>query len=632
MLGVKFALGRSFADEEGRPGKDNVVILSHRLWQELGGRADAVGQFIKLNGKSYTLVGVLAPGSSDRSLERISVPLVVEGHDSDRSMRFFNVAGRLKSGIGMARAQTEMTAFAAQLAAQFPASNAAWSAVVKPFRNDRMPEERQRTLWLLLGGTGFLLLIAYINTGNLLLADGVGRQREIAIRGSLGASRRLIFAQFLTEGLLLSITGWVGGIAAAFLVLRLFHAVIPPDELPSDADPHLNAVVALCALATALVAGVIFGCAPAWWAARVQPAEFLKDAARAGVSKGRRHLQRLLLVAEFALSLTLLAGTGLAMHSLWLLTHVNVGVRIDHLFTFYLIPNSLSDGATQTKIHAYYRRVLDSVEKVPGVRSTAVMAWRPLEGLNMQTPFSIAGEPAFKNPSEQPLADFQEISPGFLTTFGVQLLQGRGFAATDTADTPKVVMVNEEFARTFLRGRDPLKERILMQDLASGGKSVAWQVIGVFRNVRTLGPRKANPEIDTDFWQSGFEYEGIAVRTAGDPAAMQKRIAAAVNRADPDIPLAMPKTMRDLRDEAYASDDFSTTLFGTFAILSLSLAAVGMYGVIAFSVAQRSREIALRVAVGATRLDVVRMVLLEGAMVAGVGLGVAPMLDKSSKI
>ncbi|MFZ0787820.1 MAG: ABC transporter permease, partial [Candidatus Acidiferrales bacterium] len=332
MLGIHLFLGRTFLPEEGEPGKEHVVILTHRLWQHLGANPKILGQVIEINSEPYTVVGVFAPGVADRWDWELSVPLVFKPEQQlDHDSRGWLVTGRLRRGVTIKQAQAEMDAIAAKEARDYPKSNQGWGALVEPFKNDFLPGDRRLTLWLLLGAVGFLLLLACLNVANLLLAMGITRQREVAIRGSLGARPAAIFAQFLTESLVLAILGGLLGIAAGYAMLRGLIAVIPPETLPAEADLRLNVPVLICMLAATTLAGVLFGCAPSWYASRLAPAEVLKEGGRSGMGGGRHRLRRLLAIAEFALTLPLLTGAGLAIHSFWNLTHVDLGVRTDYI-------------------------------------------------------------------------------------------------------------------------------------------------------------------------------------------------------------------------------------------------------------------------------------------------------------
>jgi putative ABC transport system permease protein len=624
MLGNPLFLGRNFLPEEGEPGKEHVVILTSRLWRHLGSTPQIIGQRIQINGEPYTVVGVLAPGTADRWDEELIVPLVFKpGQPLDRDSRYLGVAGRLKPGVTIKQAQAEMDSVTANEAKDYPQSNQGWGALVEPLKNDFFPSDRQLTLWLLLGAVGFLLLIACLNVANLLLAKGITRNREVAIRGALGARPAAIFAQFLTESLVLAILGGLLGVAAGYAMLRGLVAVMPPHTLPAEADLRLNVPILLFMLAAATLAGVLFGCAPAWYASHLDPAGVLKDGGRSGMGRGRNRIRRVLVMAEFALALPLLAGAWLATHSFWNLTHIDLGFRTDHILGFYLEPVSLLNDPKP--IDSYYHRILASIETVPGVSHACAMTFLPLEGLHFEMPFTIVGKPEYADPSKRPSADLQNVTPDYFQTFGIRIIKGRAFTEADNASSVRVAMVNETFANRFLAGLDPLQQHVSMQQLIPDepkmGPAVERQIVGVFHTVKSRGSREDNPEIDIPFWQQGFPIAGIGVRTAEDPATMIKSIAAAVNTVDSQTALYTPRTMEQVHDEGLANDRFVVILFASFGVVALLLAAVGIHGLTAFSIAQRSHEIALRMALGATRSRVVVLVVKEGLVLACVGLG-----------
>jgi len=625
MLGNPLFLGRNFLPEEGEPGREHVVILTHRLWRHLGSNPEAIGQTMRINGEPYTVVGVMAPGAADRREEELIVPLVFKpAQRLNRDARYLAVTGRLKPGVSIQQVQAEMESVTARAALDYPKSNRGLSAMVEPLKNDFLPGNRKLTLWLLLGAVGFMLLIACLNVANLLLAKGITRRREVAIRGALGAKPAEIFAQFLTESLVLAILGGLLGVAAGYAMLRGLIAAMPPHILPAEADPRLNVPILLFMLAAATLAGVLVGCAPAWYASRSDPAEALKEGGRSGIRVGRHRL-RVLAIAEFALALPLLAGAGMAIHSFRNLTHVDLGVRTDHVLGFYLDSVSLLKDPTQLDINSYYRRILAGIETVPGVSHVCAMTYLPIEGLHFGIPFTIAGKPAYANPSLRPSADLQNVTPDYFRTFGIRVVKGRAFTDADGASSVRVVMVNEAFANRFLKGVDPLQQRVVMDQRIPGEPKVRpeveWQIVGVFHTVKSRGSREENPEIDTPFWQMGSEIAGIGVQTAEAPAAMIKSISAAVNAVDPEAAVYKPRTMEQVHDEVLANDRFTVILFASFAVVALLLAAVGIYSVMAFSVTQRSHEIALRMALGATRNRVVALVVKEGLALACAGSG-----------
>jgi putative ABC transport system permease protein len=623
MMGRPFFLGRDFLPEEGVDGKDHVVILTHKLWAHLGSDRKLVGQSMRINGEPYTVVGVLTPGLDDRSDSQLAVPLVFKPEQVNHDFHWLLSIARLKPGVTIQQAQADMDAVASHIAQDNPKSNKGWGVFVEPLKNDFLPSERKQTLWLLLGAVAFILLIACVNVANLLLARGLARQKELAVRSALGASRRTIFEQLITESLLLAVAGGLLGIGVGYAMLQGLMAIMPRGTLPDEADLHLNLPILLFTLAATTLAGLLFGSAPAWYASRVDPGEALKEGNRTGVGAGRHRLRQILVIGEFALALALLAGAGLAIHSFLNLLRVDLGLSTDHVLTFYLpVPDSRPKDPE--KIIAYYKQILSSVSAVPGVTSASATTGLPLFGAGFGMPFTIIGKPAFNDPSMRPNTGFGMVTPDFLKTFGVHMVNGRFFTDQDTASSVKVAVINEDFVKKYFKDVDPLQQRVSVEQLIPGvtklGPPVEWQIVGVYHNVHSRGSNDPRPEMEIPFWQIPWSSAGIGVRTVNDPATMVKSIAAAVHNVDPEIALAQPRSMDEVRDLVLSNDRFTLILFVSFAVVALLLAALGVYGVMSFSVAQRSHEIALRMALGANRSRVVALVVREGLTLAGIGL------------
>ncbi len=624
MVGTPFFLGRDILPEEGVVGRDRVVVMTYRLWVErFGSDRDIIGKPIRLNGEPYTVVGVLAAGQPDRLESQLFVPLAFKPDQINHEFHFILVMGRLKPGVTLQQANANMDSVTRHIAEVYPKSNKGWSAAVEPLKNDFISKDLIKNIWLLMGAVGFILLIACVNVANLLLARGTVRQKEIAVRASLGATRGQLFAQFLTESLALSLIGGVLGVSLAWGLLKVIVSLIPPFTLPSEADIRVNLPVLFFSLAATLLAGVLFGCAPAWQTARLNLSDVLKESGRSAVSAGRHGLRRTLVVIEFALALTLLAGAGLVIHSFWKLSRVDLGFRQDHILTFFL-PVTNERFSTPEQINAFYRVLLDKVGALPGITAVSASTGMPIIGTNFGMPFNLAGQ-AVSDPSSRPGAGFTMATPEFFKTFGIQIEKGRAITEQDVAGGLPVAVVNETFAKKYLANVDPLTQRLVVDQLIPGvtklGPPVEWQIVGVYHNVHNGGVRGDGfPEIVVPFWQSPWPQAGLAVRTFSDPASMTKSITAVVRSVDPNLPLDQVKTMDQLVDESLAGDRFSTVLFSSFAGVALLLAAIGIYGVMSFAVAQRTHEIGLRIALGAGPNQVLRLVLQEGMVLAFFGL------------
>ena len=623
LIGDKPFMGRYILPEDAVPGKDHVVIITHKLWQQhFGSDPNIIGKQIHLNSDLYTVIGVEPPGQPDRLGRQLVVPLVFKADQLNHDFRWIVVLGRLKPGVTIAQANADMSVVAQHLAEAYPKSDKGWTATVEPLKNDFLNRDVKSGLWLLLGAVGFVLLIACANVANLLLARGTARQKEVAVRASVGASRRQLFSQFLTESLVLASVGGVLGMALAWVLVRTMLAFMPPNMLLSETDVHMSVPVLLFTVAATVLAGVLFGCAPAWQAAGMNLNEVLKEGGRSALGAGRHGLRRSLVVAEFALALSLLAGGGLALHSLWNVAHVDLGFRSDHLLTFNLpvAPNRLTD---PPQITNFYRQLLEKIQALPGVVSASASEGMPLQGVNFGAPFQIAGKEV-SDMSQRPMAGFNMITPQYFEVFGIHMEQGRAFTDQDSAGAVPVAIVNQTFAKEFLSGVDPLSQRIVAEQLVPGvtkrGTPIAWQIVGVYKNFHNGGPKgEGFPEIDVPFAQSPWPQAQIGVRTTIDPESVGNSIAGIVQSMDPDLPLGNPRTMDQIIDRWSAGDRFTGLLFGSFAAMALLLAAVGIYGVMSFAVAQRTHEIGLRIALGAARSNVLALIMKEGLLLALAG-------------
>ncbi len=632
LFGAKVVLGRHFVAEDSLPGNDHVVILNNKFWRErFGSDPNIVGTKLRMSGELYTVLGVAAPSPSDVGESSMNVPLAFKPAEISRENHYLLVMGKLKPGVTLEAANAEMTVIAKQLSQSYPKTNADLTVTVEPLKDDFLPKSTRLGLWLMMGAVGFVLLIACVNIANLLLAWGTARQKEIAVRASQGATRARIFRQFLIESLSLALMGGALGTFLAVAVLRGVMSLIPRNQLgiPYEADPHLNFPVLLFTLGATLLSGVLFGCFPAWHAARQNVSDLLKESGRSSASAGHNRLRRVLVIAEFALALVLVAGAGLILRSFWNVTQVDLGIRRDHVLTFS-VPIQHERTSTSAQIRSVYQQLQERIAAVPGVLKVAIAPGLPVDGAG-RLHFTISGQPSDGSDDDinkQPLTIFMPVTPDFYQTYGIRLTRGRYLDARDLAGAPRVAMVSESFARQYLPGLDPLTQRVKIAELLPDhtppfGPPVEWQIVGVFHDVQyDSHPTTGSAEVDVPFDQSPWPYTTIGVRTDGNPSAVTSSIAAAIRSVNPDYPMTRVRTMDQVVSESLVTDRFTVLVFGSFAALALLLAAIGIYGVMTFSVAQRNHEMGIRIALGAGSTHVLKLVVGEGMWAALIGMAI----------
>ena len=632
LFSPKVALGRHFVAEDSQPGNDHVVILNNRFWRDrFGSDPNIVGTKLRMSGELYTVLGVAAPSPSDVGDSSMNVPLAFKPEEIHRENHFLLVMGKLKRGVTLDAANAEMAVIAKQLT--YPKTNADLTVTVEPLKDDFLPKQTRLGLWLMMGAVGFVLLIACVNIANLLLAWGTARQKEIAVRASQGATRARIFRQFLIESLSLALMGGLLGTLLSVALLRGVMSLMPRNQLgiPYEADPHLSIPVLLFTLAATLLSGVFFGCFPAWHAARQNISDMLKEGGRSSsASGGHNRLRRVLVVAEFALALILVAGAGLILRSFWNVTQVDLGIRRDHVLTFN-VPIQHDRTASAAQIRSVYQQLQERIAAVPGVLKIGIAPGLPTNGAG-RLHFTIAGQPSDdsdNSPDKQPQAMINTVTPGYYETYGIRLTRGRYLDARDLAGAPRVAMVSESFARQYLPGLDPLTQRVKIVELLPDktppfGAPVEWQIVGVFHDVQyeSHPTTTGSAEVDFPFDQAPWPFTTIGVRTNGNPSSVATGIAAAIRSVNPDYPMTHVRTMDQVVSESLVTDRFTVLVFGTFATLALVLAAIGIYGVMTFSVAQRKHELGIRMALGAGSPQVLRLVVGEGMWAALIGMAI----------
>jgi putative ABC transport system permease protein len=616
VLGIEPVRGRGFSESEDKPGGARVVMLSEGLWRRRFGGDDAIiGTTVNLSDVNYTIVGIAPPALNFMTGGEIFIPLLIDPGHEIRLNHVINVVGRLKPGSTIHGAQAEMDGVAANVSAQYPEMKD-WGVRLQGFDRWFVQDSLRTALIVLLCAVGLVLLIACANVANLQLARASARQREIAVRAALGAGRGRIIGQLLTESILLACVGGAAGLLAAVWTVKLVNSALPQGLLPVQ-DVTVDSMVLLFAFAITISTGLLFGFAPAWHAAKSDLNTLLKQGGRSGTGGQRPWVRHSLVAGELALSTVLLIGAGLLVQSLLRLQGVELGFRHDHLLTFQLAPPP-AKYAGQARQWELYREVLQSIAAVPGVHGAAASSGLPLGGGSYtRTPVGPTGRSILPVGTAIPI-DWRTVSPGFFRTMGIPLLAGRDFNEHDAPNTQDVIIISRSTARRFWGDEDPIGKTIHRQ-----GDTRNWTVVGLVGDVRNDALNQELPALYYSATIRVWPLMDIAVRTEGKPEAALPAIRRKIRDLDPELPLSNVRSMDDWISNSAAQPRLNAMLLGVFSFVALLIAAIGVYGVLAYSVNQRTREIGLRVALGAEQSNILRLIVTEGMRVgvAGIGIG-----------
>lgn len=617
VLGVQPQLGRGFIAGEDEPGRNRVAILSQALWQrKFNEDPNIVGKKILLGGESYEVVGVMSPRFRYPSrLTELWVPLDVPPQlQANRGNHWLISFGRLRPGVTLDQAREQMVAIAKRLEDQYKDNQAGRSVRLIPLQEEVVQNVRP-ALFVLFGAVGLVLLIGCVNVANLLLARAAGRRREIAIRVALGAGRARLIRQFLTESVLLSIVGGVLGLVIAKWGVSILVA-LASSVLPRASEIGLDNRVLGFTFGLSILTGIAFGLAPALQSSRSDVQTALKDSGNAGSSPQRNRLRGWLVVAEVSAAMVLLIGAGLLLKSFWRLQQMDAGLRPENVVTMSLaLPQAKYPNADATV--KFHQQLLQRVSTLPGVEAAGMINLLPLQQWGYNGDIYIEGDAPYP-PGQAPIAEFRTVSGNYFQSLGVPLVAGRWLEEHDTAKAPQVILINQALAKTYLAGRNPIGTHLLQ----NGQPTIT--IVGVVGDVKQSGlMQAARPEIYTPYQQAGDSNTrgmSLVIRTVGEPNAIVGAVRGELRGIDPNQPVYNVKTMSTVIDESVSDRRLNMTLLSTFAVLALVLASIGIYSVMSYTVTQSTREIGIRMALGARSSQVLKLILGHGLMLTIVGV------------